>query len=72
VLKLTLREINEEFISSLENICKKNKGKTQLSFNISLPEERLTVEMFSRNSPISFNNEVLNYLNENNMDFKLN
>ena len=72
VLRITLPTITTEFIDSIEKICKKNKGKTLVAFNIGLPEEKISLEMFSRNYSCTLNNELLDYFNENDLDFKLN
>ncbi len=72
VLRIKLPSITTEFIDSIEKLCKKNKGKTQLTFNIGLPEEKIYLEMFSRNYSFTLNNEALDYFNENDLDFKLN
>ena len=72
LLQLPFQNVNEEFISELEKLCKKNKGTAQLKFNIFCPNEKISLEMFSRNYPISFNNNILEYLKDNFIDFKLN
>jgi len=72
VLRVNLPLITTEFIDSIEKVCKKHKGKTQLTFNIGLPEEKISLEMFSRNYSFSLNNEMLDYFNENDLEFKLN
>ena len=72
VLRVGLTKINDEFIGSLEKLCKKHKGKTQLSFSILNHEEKMSIEMFSRTFPLLLNNEVIEYFNDNDLEFKLN
>ncbi len=72
ILKIPVHNINEEFISEIEKLCKKYKGKSQLNFTIYSNEEKLSVEMFTRNFAITLNNDLIDYFTDNGLEFKSN
>ncbi|MBI5541541.1 MAG: DNA polymerase III subunit alpha [Bacteroidia bacterium] len=72
ILKIPVHNINEEFISEIEKLCKKHKGKSQLNFSIYSDNDRLSIDMFTRNFAITLNNDLIDYFTDNGLEFKSN
>jgi DNA polymerase-3 subunit alpha len=70
---IPLTFISEEFISELNQQCDKNKGNTQLEFNIIDAETKSSIHLFSRNVKLDPADEFLDYLrSKDGILFKIN
>jgi DNA polymerase-3 subunit alpha len=70
---IPLSFISEQFVSELNQQCDKNKGNTQLEFNIIDAETKSTIHLFSRNIKIDPADEFLDYLrSKDGILFKIN
>ena len=67
-INIPLDKINKSVIEEIENLARNNKGKSLLKFNITDPEDNRQVQMFSRNTKISINDEFFRFI-ENNSGF---
>jgi len=72
VVKINFKNINESLVAEIEKMCKKHKGRSKIIFNIYSEEDNISLEMFSRNYLIVPNDDVINFLNENDCLFSLN
>ncbi len=63
-LDIPLTEVTESFINEMEEVTDKNKGKVMLKFNVFDPEEKMGVQMFSRNHRINLTKNFIEYLEE--------
>jgi DNA polymerase-3 subunit alpha len=61
-IDMPVAAVDEKFVAELTYQCEKNKGKTNLEFNIFDPETKTSVQLFSRNVRVQASNEFLDYL----------
>jgi DNA polymerase-3 subunit alpha len=59
---LDIDRINTEFITDIQSLAEKNRGKVRMTFQIRDLTEHIKVEMFSRKFTISLNDEIIDYL----------
>ena len=71
-LHMNVLDINEEKISLIENIVKEHKGKGILHFEVYDMEEKVKLRMPSRTSKVKISQELLNELNTQELQYKLN
>ena len=71
-IKISVNEVNEENILNLESILKNNVGKQNLRFTIWDAQEKIEVDLPSRNTKIKVSSELLNILQQQQIDYKLN
>ncbi len=71
-LIVPLEKISQEWIDTFSSHIEKSKGNTLLKFKIIDPSENRMVEMFARKQRINFSGELVDYLDEMNIDFKIN
>ncbi|RLD63682.1 MAG: DNA polymerase III subunit alpha, partial [Bacteroidetes bacterium] len=72
-LKIKISDLSEKIISEIFELAEKNKGNVLLNFLIYDPTDKTWIQMFSRNKKINLNNEILQYLKNNqSIEFKLN
>ncbi|RCS28270.1 DNA polymerase III subunit alpha [Polaribacter sp. WD7] len=71
-IKIPVEEVNEENILNLEGILKNNIGKQSLRFTIWDAQEKIEVDLPSRNTKINVSNELLATLSYQQIKFKLN
>jgi DNA polymerase-3 subunit alpha len=71
-LMIPLDRITGDWLAGLSASVEANSGNTMLKFKIFDPEENQIVEMFSRRQKINVNNDFINYLNDIDIEFKLN
>ena len=70
---MPLNFITSEFISGFEQMTAKNKGSVNMKFIIRDSETNLSLQMFSRNTRIEINNEVIGFFEGNeHLAFKIN
>ena len=73
LLRIPLSSLTENIINGLKKFTGSNSGKTMLRFYIHDPEERINIEMFSRNQKVRVTDDLLNYLTDHpDIEFKLN
>ena len=71
-LNLAIEYINEKAVEDIESVFKNHPGSQHLNFMIIDREEKLKLNMPSRNSKINITKELLDELNEKEWSFKLN
>lgn len=71
-LKLPLSDITGDLVDKIQGITLKSKGKAHLSFQIYDTNEGLSIEMFSRNTMVQVNNELIAFLEKNDIDYSVN
>ncbi len=71
-IKIPVDEVNEQRILSLESILKNNAGKQSLRFTIWDELERIEVSLPSRNTKVKVSKELLETLQKEQIDYKLN
>ncbi|VAW13340.1 DNA polymerase III alpha subunit [hydrothermal vent metagenome] len=64
-INIPLDKINKSVIEEIENYANNNKGKSLLRFCVTDPEDKRQVQMFSRNTKISINNEFFKFIENN-------
>ncbi len=70
---MPLEIITPDFIQEFEQLTTQNKGPVILKFIVRDSETNLTLQLFSRNTRIEMNNEVVNFLEKHgNLAFKIN
>ncbi len=70
---LPLKALTPGMTSDFEKLTAKNKGSVLLKFNIRDAETNISLQMFSRNTRIEINNEVIGFLEEHDdLAFKIN
>ncbi|MDR1673423.1 MAG: hypothetical protein LBS09_08220, partial [Bacteroidales bacterium] len=69
---LPLHLIGEAWMDRLTAEIGRNKGKVQLRFRIVDAEDNQMVNMFSRNTGIDVSNEMLDFLQKEQIEFKVN
>ncbi|HOZ13490.1 MAG TPA: DNA polymerase III subunit alpha [Tenuifilaceae bacterium] len=70
-ITLPLTEVNDILIDDFIKLSSKDKAKVLLKFKIVDPENRVSVDLFSRSFKVNITNEFVNFLKDNEMDFKL-
>jgi DNA polymerase-3 subunit alpha len=71
-VKIPIQQINDKSIAAFERIFKDNKGKQSLSFTIWDAEEQIELNVPSRNTKIKITSELLQTLEQQHVNFKLN
>lgn len=71
-IKLTSEELSESQVQDLQEIFSKHKGSSKVKFLIESEQEQLQVLMFSRNTSVSIDNELLQALEQRKIPFKIN
>ncbi|MFC4267450.1 DNA polymerase III subunit alpha [Polaribacter marinivivus] len=71
-IKIPVNDVNEENILNLESILKNNVGKQSLRFTIWDAQEKIEVNLPSRNTKIKVSNELLSTLEKQQIHYKLN
>ena len=62
-IKVPISEVTPEFISDLEKVSK-SKGNVLFKFNIFDPEDRVNIELFSRNKKIKVSDTFLQFIHD--------
>jgi DNA polymerase-3 subunit alpha len=68
---LPLDKIDANFIKGLDKQISKNKGDKKLSFVIFDEDKNIKIEQISHRYKVNISDELLNYLNENYIKFKI-
>ncbi len=71
-VQIDINELNEERIKILKNLVKQYKGSKNLNIIVYDMEEKIKINMPSRNTKIDISKELLDELTNENMRFKLN
>ena len=71
-IKIPLEELHEQSIKNFEQICKKNKGKQSLRFVIYDVDDKIELDVPSRNTKIKISSDLLKTLENEHINFKLN
>ncbi|MBE7628715.1 DNA polymerase III subunit alpha [Tenacibaculum piscium] len=71
-LKMPLKEVNESRIKNLQHLCTLNKGTQNLHFTILDMEEKIELNLPSRNTKIKITNDFLESLKDQHISYKLN
>jgi DNA polymerase-3 subunit alpha len=64
LIRLSVNDINEEFIREIHEKTSQNTGKARIKFCLVDENEGISVELFSRNTSVSASNELIKYLDE--------
>lgn len=72
-ISVSLNDITDENIKEIRNFATQNAGNKSLKFRIIDPEEKISVELFSRTLKVELTPKFINFLNNNPaFDFKIN
>jgi len=71
-VKIPIQQVNGKSIAAFENIFKNNKGKQLLNFTIWDADEQIELSVPSRNTKIKITSELLQTLEREHVNFKLN
>ncbi len=72
-LKIKISDLSEKLIKEILELTEKNKGSALLNFLIYDASDKTWIQMFSRNKKVNLNNEIIQYLKNNqNIEFKIN
>ena len=71
-IKIGVDDVNEETILNLESILKNNNGSQKLQFTIWDAQEKINIDLPSRNTRVQVSPELLNILQKQQIDYKLN
>ena len=71
-LNLAIESINDNAIQDIDNVFSRHKGSQHLHFMIIDRQEKLKLNMPSRNSMINISKELIDEMNEKEWSFKLN
>lgn len=72
-LKINPEFINTEMINELKEQINMNKGETELRFLFLEPDDRISLQMFSRSIRVRLNNEFISYLDDHpGIEYKVN
>ena len=71
-IKIAVDEVNEQSILNLESILKNNNGKQKLQFTLWDAKEKINIDLPSRNTKVQVSSELLNLLQKEQIDYKLN
>ncbi len=72
-LQVPLEKVNAQFIAELEEKTASNKGKAHLYFNVWDEQNKLLINLFSRNTRIDLNREMETFLQKNeDITFRIN
>jgi DNA polymerase III subunit alpha len=63
-LTMPLWLINKSIINQLETLTKQHKGSALLKFNVYDPETNRSIQLFSRNTKIVMDNELISFFDE--------
>ncbi|MDX9696004.1 MAG: DNA polymerase III subunit alpha [Bacteroidales bacterium] len=63
-ITIPIQSIQPALINEIKEVALKQKGKAQLKFKIVDPEEKLSVNLFSRTEKIDVSNDLIAYLNK--------
>ncbi len=70
-IKLKIEQINSDLVSKMSDFFEKHKGESKLKFLIYDPETKVWIQLASRNTLVDVDNEVLNFLDNENLVYKL-
>jgi DNA polymerase-3 subunit alpha len=70
-LKVSTKNINQLFISDLNNLFLENEGKCQIKFTVFDPLDNIEVTMPSKNIRVDVNNEFITRLRQFDLEFNL-
>jgi DNA polymerase-3 subunit alpha len=71
-ITINLNEINESLIDEINELSNGNTGKTQLRFKVRDPESNISLDLFSRNTKVSIQPELIERLRRLDLNFKVN
>jgi DNA polymerase-3 subunit alpha len=71
-VKIPIQQVNDNSIQAFERLFKNNKGKQSLNFTIWDAEEQIELSVPSRNTKIKITPELLQTLEREHVNFKLN
>tara|TARA_R110002073_G_scaffold40547_5_gene115158 strand:- start:294766 stop:299079 length:4314 start_codon:yes stop_codon:yes gene_type:complete len=71
-LRLDINELNERRIQALEGIVKEHKGEDVLNFVVYDVEDKMQLRMPSRGSKVKISQDLLNVLDSQKLNYKLN
>jgi len=63
-LTIPLPSISKSIVDRLENLAQVHKGKALIKFNVYDPETNRSIQLFSRNTRISLDNQFLDFFEE--------
>jgi DNA polymerase-3 subunit alpha len=71
-LRMPLSDISDKKVEDILKHAEEAKGSAHLSFKIVDEEEKMDIEMFSRNILVEVTNDLVEYLEKNNIEYTLN
>jgi DNA polymerase-3 subunit alpha len=63
-IRMSINDIDEEFIDEIREQTAKSTGKAQVKFSIYDESEGISLDLFSRNTSVTVTNELISYLKE--------
>ncbi len=73
VIDVPLPAIDHQMVEEMHQLCNRHKGNVAIEFNILDPETKTTLHLFSRNTRVDLNDEIIQYLhNKEGIQFKMN
>lgn len=70
-LTIPVTEVNDILIADLNRLTTKERAKTTLKIKLIDPDERISVDLFSRSLKINITNDLIRYIKENEFKVKL-
>lgn len=70
-IKLKVDDVSTDMINEMNALFENNKGASDLRFLIYDPESKIWVQMTSKNTKIEINQDILGYLDKENLVYKL-
>ncbi len=71
VIHVPIPRIDDKFRKTFKKMMSSNKGKTRLSITVFDPETKMTAEFFSRKYMVLVSDEMLEYLREQKLNYKI-
>ncbi|MBR5850552.1 MAG: DNA polymerase III subunit alpha [Alistipes sp.] len=68
---LPIHELTEQFIKEFVPVVKRSKGKTQLRVQLYDPQEQVQLRLFSKKYRVELTQELIDYLNENELKYTI-
>ncbi len=71
-VNLNIQQLDSDFLNELEGLFEKHKGKCRLRLNVYEPDEKISVKMMSKTTTVGIDRELIETLERNHLQYKLN